>query len=311
VLKPKTWDFRGWIVSQSLNAVGVVKSHATVIVLLLPLRFIDIHKVYFYLDFNLTLKTCFRSSEVKMTKSWKTTQLWKVTYDISQGKRSVCTGSQQLKKTAISIKKWMIPGLLMSLFYTPLAFSGDIEAGKAKSATCAGCHGTDGNSGVPAFPKLAGQGEKYLVKQLQDSKSGARLIPEMVAFVQNLSDEDMRDIAAYYASQTSTIEGVDPELKPLGEKVFRAGNADSGLPSCMGCHGPAGAGIASAGFPKLSGQHAEYTANQLKAYRASGRDDSTGKRRENAMMSSIAAKMSDKEIQAVASYLSGLHSPSD
>lgn len=188
---------------------------------------------------------------------------------------------------------------------------GDAEAGKAKSAVCAGCHGADGNSVVSSFPKLAGQGIKYTVKQLQEIKSGVRPVPEMTAFAQALSDQDMLDIATYYSEQTSTVEGVDPELKELGQKLYRAGNAETGLPSCAACHGPAGDGMASAGFPKISGQHGAYTAAQLKAFRAAGRDDNEGKRRENdgetKMMRAVAAKLSDKEIDALADYISGLH----
>lgn len=188
---------------------------------------------------------------------------------------------------------------------------GDATAGKGKAAVCAGCHGADGNSAVPNFPKLAGQGEKYLIKQMKDIKSGARTVPEMTGILNSLSEQDMADVAAYFSSQTKTLGGTKPELLEAGKALYRGGNMETGVTACTACHGNAGQGMDQAGFPALSGQHAGYIATQLKAFRAAGRNDETGKRRENdgetAMMRSIAAKLSDSEIEAVSSYITGLH----
>ncbi len=216
-----------------------------------------------------------------------------------------------VKKGGLVLTSILLSVSASSSVYAAGAVVGDAAAGKTKSASCAGCHGADGNSGVPSFPKLAGQGAKYIAKQLNDVKSGARPILEMAGLVQGLSEQDIQDLAAYYAGQTSTMEGVSPDLKPLGETIYRAGNAETGLPACGACHGASGGGVPAAGFPKLGGQHAVYTANQLKAFRAAGREDAEGKRRtndgESKMMRSVAMKMSDKEIEAVANYVSGLH----
>ena len=189
--------------------------------------------------------------------------------------------------------------------------AGDAEAGKAKAAVCAGCHGADGNSMVPSFPKIAGQGAKYLVKQLQDMKSGAREVPQMAAFLPGLSDQDIEDIAAYYESQTAKVGKADPALVELGEKLYRAGNAESGVTACAGCHGAKGNGMPAAGFPALSGQHAAYIEAQLKAFRASGRGDEAGPYRtndgESMMMRATAARLTDSEIKALSSYINGLY----
>lgn len=189
--------------------------------------------------------------------------------------------------------------------------AGDAEAGKAKTAVCAGCHGADGNSMVPTFPKLAGQNAKYTIKQLQDMKAGARVVPEMAAFLPGLSDQDIEDIAAYYESQTPKVGKADPELVELGEQVYRAGNTESGVTACAACHGAKGNGMPSAGYPLLSGQHADYIEKQLKAFRASGRGDEAGPYRDNdgesRMMRATAARLSDSEIKALSSYINGLY----
>lgn len=189
----------------------------------------------------------------------------------------------------------------------PLA--GDAEAGKDKAGVCTACHGADGNSMVPNFPKLAGQGERYTVKQLKDIKSGARPVPEMMGIVPNLSEQDMADLAAFYASQPIKAGAADPALVELGQKLFRAGKP--GVTACAGCHGATGNGMPEAGFPALAGQHAAYTEAQLKAFRAAGRQDHEGKRRENdgesKMMRATAAQLSDDDIKALASYISGMY----
>jgi len=189
--------------------------------------------------------------------------------------------------------------------------AGNVDAGKAKSAQCAACHGADGNSPTPMFPKIAGQNARYVTKQLKDIKSGVRPVPVMAAIVAGLSDQDMDDLAAYFASQKSSTGQAKKDLVAVGEEVYRSGNASSGLPACAGCHGAAGDGLAEAGFPRLAGQHADYVKAQLEAFRSAGRHDATGNKRSNdgdtLMMRSVAAKMSDSEIAAVASYVSGLY----
>ncbi len=188
---------------------------------------------------------------------------------------------------------------------------GDAGAGQQKAAACVACHGQDGNSAVSSFPKLAGQGERYLVKQLTEIKSGVRKVEAMAGIATNLSEQDMADIAAYFAKQKTTLGGVKKEQLALGQKIYRSGIAAKGVPACMACHGPNGLGIASAGFPALGGQHQDYTVAQLKAFRAAGRGDKEGVKRENdgdsMMMRKVAAKLSDTELEAVANYISGLH----
>ncbi|MFT6028464.1 MAG: cytochrome c553 [Oleiphilaceae bacterium] len=181
--------------------------------------------------------------------------------------------------------------------------AGNIEAGKNASAICAGCHGADGNSVVPNFPKLAGQGEKYLLKQLNDIKTGKRAIVEMTGILDAYSDQDMENLAAYYAAQMHTVGQAKKDLVDAGEVLYRVGNPATKIAACAACHGPSGNGIDLAGFPMLSGQHADYIASQLKMFR-SGKRDNDGDTR---MMRSVAALLSDKEIEAVSSYISGLN----
>jgi len=211
--------------------------------------------------------------------------------------------------------------VLSTLFVATLALvgatahAGDAEAGKSKAASCGACHGADGNSAVANWPKLAGQGEKYLIKQLNDVKSGARPIPEMSALVAGLSDEDMADIAAFYASQTPTGGNADEALVAKGEKIFRAGNYETGVAACLACHSPTGKGNAPAGFPSLAGQHAAYIEKQLKDFRLAANEPNVpGEDRhgrdndgESQTMRLVAKNMSDIEIRAVASYIQGLY----
>ena len=179
--------------------------------------------------------------------------------------------------------------------------AGDPTAGKAKSAVCAACHNADGNSTVTQYPKLAGQSADYLVKQLQEYKSGARVNAIMVGMVAPLSPQDMEDLAAYFSSQQVARGAADPALAPAGEAMFRGGNLTSGVAACSACHGATGAGNPAAKFPALAGQHAEYVETQLKAFRAMERANDAGQ-----MMRGVAAKMTDPEIKAVASYVQGL-----
>lgn len=189
-----------------------------------------------------------------------------------------------------------------ALAAVPASATGDLAAGKSKAAACAACHGADGNSANPEWPKLAAQHDKYLVKQLTNFKAGERNNAMMAPMAAGLSEQDMADIAAYYASQTMSTGTADPKLVAEGEKLYRGGNATSGVAACIACHAPNGMGNPQANFPRLSGQHAAYIVNQLKAFRAGERANDAGK-----MMQNIAARMTDAEMQAVASYIEGLH----
>ena len=184
---------------------------------------------------------------------------------------------------------------------------GDPAAGESQVTACGACHGPDGNSVVPTFPKLAGQGEKYLFKQLKDIRDGLRPIPTMAGQVDNKSDQELADIAAYYASQARTGAQTDPALLELGESVYRGGIPERQVAACTACHSPTGNGNAPAGFPSLGGQHAEYIAAQLVAYRK-GYEDATGRVNDgdSMIMRITAFGLSDKEIEAVASYAAGL-----
>lgn len=187
---------------------------------------------------------------------------------------------------------------------------GDAAAGQAKTAMCAGCHGADGNSPAPTFPKLAGQGEKYLTKQLRDIKSGERPVMEMTGMLNAFSDQDLADIAAYFASKTIQMAGAKEEKLDVGERVYRGGNIETGVPACTGCHSPAGNGNAPAGYPALGGQFAQYTAKQLRAFRTGAHDPENQAARTNdgdaKIMRGVAAQMSDVEIDAVANFIAGL-----
>lgn len=179
---------------------------------------------------------------------------------------------------------------------------GNPKAGKAASTTCAACHGADGNSSNPVWPKLAGQGEPYLIKELHDFKSGKRKNPIMNPMAASLSDQDIANLATYFNSQKRTLGAADPKLVEVGQKIYRGGDAQSGVPACMACHGPAGEGNPQARYPALGGQHAEYVAAQLKAFRSGQRANDPA-----SMMRTIAARMTDSQIDAVASYVQGLH----
>jgi cbb3-type cytochrome c oxidase subunit III len=180
---------------------------------------------------------------------------------------------------------------------------GNAAAGQTKAAVCGACHGPDGNSMTPNFPKLAGQGDRYLLKQLHDIKDGKRTVLEMTGLLTNLSDQDMADIAAYFSSQKGSVGAADPNLVAKGEALFRGGKLDQGMPSCIGCHSPDGAGNSPAGFPHLGGQHAAYIAKQLTAFREGERTNDG----DTTVMRSIAAKLSNKDIEALSQYIQGLH----
>jgi cytochrome c553 len=176
----------------------------------------------------------------------------------------------------------------------------DPAKGAALSASvCAACHTNDGSRGSPANPIIQGQHPDYLVKQLTDFKTGKRDNPIMRAMAAPLSEADMKNVAAFYASkQPKPGFAKNKDLVAVAEKLYRGGSADRDVPACAGCHGPSGAGIPSQ-YPRLSGQHADYVAAQLTAFRS-------GARHNNAAMSAIAAKLSDREIKALADYVAGL-----
>ena len=180
---------------------------------------------------------------------------------------------------------------------------GDAAAGQAKTAVCGACHNPDGNSLAPNFPKLAGQGQRYLEKQLHDIKSGKRTVLEMTGMLAAFNDQDLADIAAYFASQKGSVGAADPKLVERGRALFNGGDLEKGMPACTGCHSPNGAGIALAGFPHLSGQHAQYVTKQLTDFREGNRTNDG-----DAMtMRTIAGKLSNHDIEALASYIQGLH----
>lgn len=175
----------------------------------------------------------------------------------------------------------------------------DVAKGEASFATCASCHGADGNSGTPTNPKLAQQHPEYLVKQLQEFKSGKRANAIMMGFASGLSEDDMKNIAFWLASnKAKTGFAKDKELVALGERIYRGGIQDRQIAACAGCHSPTGAGI-PAQYPRLSGQHAEYVTTQLTNFR-------DGIRKNSLQMNQVAAKLNDREIRALADYIAGL-----
>ena len=183
---------------------------------------------------------------------------------------------------------------------------GDAAAGKSQTVVCSACHGADGNSMAP-FPKLAGQGEKYLLKQLNNIQDDVRKVPSMAGLLDGMTEQDLADIAAYYSVQTSTGGQTNPELLELGAQIYRSGVADRNVAACIACHSPTGQGNAAAGFPALGGQHAQYIADQLRAYRK-GYEDPEGRTNdgEAKIMRTNASRLSDNDIEAVSSYIAGL-----
>lgn len=195
-----------------------------------------------------------------------------------------------------------------------IAEMGDPVNGEKLSASCAACHSADGNSLVPSFPKIAGLGEKYITEQLKLIKFGERVIVEMTGQLDNKSEQDLKDMAAYFNSKPMQITGAKPlEVKvnagikvdglELGARIFRGGNLTTGVPACTGCHSPKGTGNEPAGYPRLSGQYAEYIAKQLRAYQSGDRVAGGN----SVIMRQVAEHMSAAEIDAVANYISGLN----
>ena len=181
----------------------------------------------------------------------------------------------------------------------PVAYKPDLVKGQASFAACVACHGADGNSGTPANPKLAQQHPEYLVKQLQEYKAGKRANAIMTGIASTLSEEDMKNIAFWVTANKAKLGSAsDKDLGALGERIYRGGIAERQISACAGCHSPNGVGI-PAQYPRLSGQHAEYTAAQLTYFR-------DGIRKNNLQMTQVAAKLNDREIKALADYIAGL-----
>lgn len=208
------------------------------------------------------------------------------------------------------MKKFALPlMLLVGLVGLASAFDGNAEAGKAKSATCAACHGMDGNSPTDMYPKIAGQHAGYIFKQLKEFKLGAetggkqgRNNAVMAGMVAALSEQDMKDLAAYFASQTMKPGSTPEDVVAKGEKLFRSGDKERGIAACIACHGPRGVGHSLAGFPKISFQHAAYIKTQLESFRAGTRSNDM-----NGMMRDVAKKLTDEDIEVLSKYVGGLH----
>lgn len=193
--------------------------------------------------------------------------------------------------------------LVSVLFLAPAIAqaAGDAVAGAKKAQTCAACHGVDGNSSNPIWPSLAGQHAEYILKQLQDFKNNKRANAQMSPMAANLGDQDMQDLAAYFSTQKIKPRAADPAMVESGQRMYRAGNSDAGVPACMACHGPAGRGNPAALYPVVGGQYAAYTLAQLKAFREGLRTNDL-----NEIMRTIVGRMTDDEIKAVSEYMQGL-----
>ncbi|SFR81752.1 Cytochrome c553 [Marinobacter daqiaonensis] len=200
--------------------------------------------------------------------------------------------------------KKLIAGVVLGLGLSMTAYgAGDPEAGEANAGVCAGCHGQGGAAPVMAeYPKLSGLGEKYLYQQLKSIKDGERVIPEMTGLLDNRSDQDLQDLAAYFDQQEMPLNQADPELIDQGASLYRGGNLATNIAACAACHNPNGLGNEPAAYPRLGGQNAEYVAKSLRDYRAGERDGPNAQ-----IMTDIAARLTDAEIEAVANYISGLH----
>ena len=205
------------------------------------------------------------------------------------------------------MKKMILAGLLSfavsNMMLAGSAIAGDAAAGKTKSAACGGCHGFDGNSPVAMYPKLAGQNEAYISKQVKDFKADTTRKNEiMKGMVASLTDEDAADIGAYFQAQTISAAPVFDEAKAAaGRELYKGGDMQAGIPACQACHGPGGAGTAGIGYPQLGGQYVEYTLAQLKAFKDGSRTND-----DKMLMRSIVEKMSDDDMVAVANYIASL-----
>jgi cytochrome c553 len=192
--------------------------------------------------------------------------------------------------------------LLISITANTYAANGNPAAGQEKSSVCQGCHGTDGNSYSPEWPNLAGQDSRYLSKQLHDFQSGARKDPTMTDMAAPLSAEDIADITAYFSRQTVKVEA--GKVNTAGKKLYVGGNHYTGVPACAGCHGPNGVGNGPGKIPRLAGQKVAYVTKALRDFRAGTRTNDR-----NSIMQNLAARLTDKEIDALADYLNHMGAP--
>lgn len=190
---------------------------------------------------------------------------------------------------------------------TVVPLVGDAKAGAGKAAVCGACHGMDGNSSDKTYPKLAGQNEAYVARQLALFKNGKRMNPIMMPFASLLSDQDMHDLGAYFSTQKSLPGVADEQFVARAQELYRGGDAKLGVPACMACHGPDGRGMAGTGYPQLAGQWSDYVAAKLGEWKSgtSWSDDVNGK-----VMPEIVAKLSAADIAALSSYVGGLHAAS-
>ena len=201
---------------------------------------------------------------------------------------------------------WLLALALSGSLLTVAARAQDasVDAGRTKSATCAACHGVDGNSVTPDWPSLAGQHTAYIVRQLKSFKAGDRVNVTMKPFADMLTDQDMSEIAAYFSAQKPVPKGADPALVNLGQQIYRGGVPQRGIAACIACHGPSGDGNPLAAYPRISGQHAIYVARTLGEYASGARRSDLDL---NQMMRNEASLLRDDEIKALASYVQGLN----
>lgn len=194
---------------------------------------------------------------------------------------------------------------MKSIWIVILSLGMSVALAQGPRDTCVACHGVDGNSTTPLWPKIAGQSQQYFIKQMRDfqkGESGKRYDPSMSGMVAGLSEEDFVALADYYASQEIMLGAVPEQWVSLGEQLYRGGDRGRGVPACSGCHAPSGQGNAPAGFPRLSGQHPEYIIEQLKKFQNGQRSNDP-----NGMMQDIAKRMTPEQMEAVAHYVSGLY----
>ncbi len=201
------------------------------------------------------------------------------------------------------MKKLILASVAAFFLMSGAAIAGDAAAGKAKSAACGGCHGFDGNSAIVTYPKLAGQNEAYIVKQVKDFKANSdRQNAIMLGMVAAVSDEDAADIGAYFQSQMLKEAAVhDADKAAAGRDLYKGGDLQKGIPACQACHGPKGSGTAGIGYPQIGGQYVEYTLAQLKAFK-----DGSRKNDDKMLMRSIVEKLSEKDMIAVSHYIASL-----
>lgn len=206
-----------------------------------------------------------------------------------------------IRSTPVVTALAIVVGLGIGLVALQGRTQGSAEAGAGKAAVCLACHGMNGNSTTPEWPRLAGQQAAYIERQLKLFREGERTDPLMSPMAINLSDEDIKDLAAYYAAQTPTGLEADPSYWQAGQKLYRGGDPARGIPGCIACHGPAGKGNPPAGYPTLRAQHAVYTQKQLQAYAAGTRPGDQA-----AIMTTISKRLTAEDIRNLASYIQGL-----